>query len=168
MAARGKRPTPTALKLLRGNPSHRPLNIDEPKPKPGHLTPPTWLEGDAVVEWNRLAPILYRLGLLTEIDGQALATYCLAWARWREAETHIKRYGMVIKGKGGFPIISPFVAVANRSMAQMKGFLVEFGMTPSARSRVAASGDADKPVDPFAEFDGRLERWHPPDEDPSA
>lgn len=105
--------------------------------------------------------MLHRLGLLTEIDSQALAGYCQTWQRWREAEQKIKEYGMVIKGRGGFPIISPFVAVANRAMNQMKAFLIEFGMTPSSRSRVNKQGD-EPTDDPFAEFDhGALERWAP-------
>jgi P27 family predicted phage terminase small subunit len=162
MAPRGQRPTPTKLKILRGNPGRRPLNQDEPTPAARDLTPPEWLPDEAIKEWNRLAPVLHRLGLLTEIDGDALANYCHIWARWRDAERNIAKYGMVIKGRGGYPIISPFVAVANRAMAQMKAYLVEFGMTPSARSRVAAAGDRDKPVDPFDEFDMALEPWTPP------
>jgi P27 family predicted phage terminase small subunit len=159
---RGPSPQPTALRVLHGNPSKRPLNAEEPAPAPAELDPPAFLEGEAAAEWRRLAGKLHRLGLLTEIDGTAFATYCEAWARWREAETAIKKFGMVIKGKGGFPVISPYVAVANRAMGHMRSFLVEFGMTPSSRSRVRASGDRDQPSDPFAEFDGRIERWNPP------
>jgi P27 family predicted phage terminase small subunit len=166
MGVRGPRPSPTKLKVLRGNPGRRPLNQDEPIPEAGSLVPPSWLEGEGIAEWNRIAPKLHDLGLLTTVDEQALATYCHTWARWREAEHHIKKFGMVIKGKGGYPVISPFVAVANRAMAQMKGFLVEFGMTPSARSRVTAAGDKHKPGDPFAEFDlPRMEPWAPPKHD---
>ena len=149
------------MRVLRGNPARRPLNQLEPTPDPAHLDAPTWLHGDAAAEWERLAPTLHRLGLLTEIDVQALATYCQAWARWREAETKIEEFGMVIKGRNGFPIISPFVAVANRAMHQMKAFLIEFGMTPSARSRVAKVDDTPAD-DPFAEFDRpHMERWTP-------
>jgi P27 family predicted phage terminase small subunit len=156
---RGRKPQPTALKILRGNPGHRPLNRDEPAPPAAHnLAPPTWLEGPAVAEWRRLAPTLHRLGLLTEIDGDALATYCQTWARWQEAEGQIRKFGMVIKGKHGFPVISPYVAVANRAMAQMKSLLVEFGMTPSARTRVKTDASA-KPDDPFVKFDQGFERW---------
>jgi P27 family predicted phage terminase small subunit len=158
---RGPKPTPTALKILRGNPGHRRINPNEPKPKGGPMAPPSWLDGVGLTEWERVSPMLERLGLLTEIDGQALATYCQTYARWREAEDKIKEFGMVIKGRGGYPIISPFVAVANRAMNQMKAFLIEFGMTPSARSRVSKPDDAAAD-DPFAEFDqGRLERWTP-------
>ena len=32
MATRGRKPKPTALKLLEGNPGNRPLNIAEPRP----------------------------------------------------------------------------------------------------------------------------------------
>jgi len=157
---RGRRPEPTRLKLLRGNPGKRKLDPNEVAPAPAAtLQPPAWLDAEAIVEWNRLAPILHRLGLLTEIDTDALATYCQTWARWREADAQIRRYGMVIKGKGGYPVISPFVAVANRAMAHMRSFLIEFGMTPSARTRVKTD-PGPKPDDPFAPFDhADLERW---------
>lgn len=160
---RGRKPTPTNLRILRGNPSHRPLNAAEPKPAAADLAPPDWLDGLARTEWTRLAPLLHRLGLLTEIDVQALATYCQTYARWREAEEKIKEFGLVIKGRNGYPVISPFAAVADRAMRQMKGFLIEFGMTPSARSRVAKHDAGDAHDDPFAEFDQppRLERWTP-------
>ena len=54
--------------------------------------------------------------------------------------------GIASVGRGGYPIISPFVAVADRPMRQMKGFLIEFGMTPSARSRVNAEGKEAEPA----------------------
>lgn len=157
---RGRRPQPTALKVLRGNPGRRPLNLNEPRPPPlVDLKPPDWLDTEAVQEWQRMAPKLQQLGLLTEIDIPALATYCQTWSRWKEADSQIQRYGMVIKGKGGYPVISPFVAVANRAMAHMKSFLIEFGMTPSARARVKTD-PGPQPDDPFAPFDhGSLERW---------
>jgi P27 family predicted phage terminase small subunit len=159
---RGRKPTPTRLRILHGNPGHRSLNAREPRPSTTDpVIPPEWLDGDGLAEWHRVQPMLARLGLLTEVDGQALASYCQTWARWREAEAKIKEFGMVIKGRGGYPIISPFVAVANRAMQQMKAFLIEFGMTPSARSRVHSNAPAEDTGDPFAEFDARLERWNP-------
>jgi P27 family predicted phage terminase small subunit len=161
MEMRGRKPQPTQLKVLRGNPGRRPLNRAEPAPAPAlSLAPPAWLEGEAVTEWHRLAPVLHRLGLLTEIDGDALASYCQTWARWREAEAAIRKYGMVLKGKNGFPVISPYVAVANRAMAHMKALLIEFGMTPSSRTRVKTDTGAAPEADPFAPFDhAGFEPW---------
>jgi P27 family predicted phage terminase small subunit len=156
---KGRPPTPTSLKILKGNPGRRPLNKDEPAPAPRRsLAPPAWLQGDAVTEWRRLAPVLRRLGLLTEIDGGALAQYCALWARWREAERELAKTGMVIKGTKGFPILSPYVGVAHRTLVELRAMLVQFGMTPAARSRVKTD-PGPKPDDPFAKFDGELERW---------
>jgi phage terminase small subunit len=45
----------------------------------------------------------------------------------------------VIKAPSGYPIASPYLSIANTAMAQMTRLLVEFGMTPSSRSRVAVS-----------------------------
>ena len=43
MAIRGRKPKPTALKLLEGNPGKRPINEHEPVPPKGTVKCPTWL-----------------------------------------------------------------------------------------------------------------------------
>src|SRR5262245_41506 len=95
---RGRKPVPTALKVLRGNPGRRPLNPAEPTPAPAPVNPPDWLPQDARAEWDRLAPMLARNGLLTEMDIDALVAYCEAWCRWKDANAKIRQFGMVIKG----------------------------------------------------------------------
>ncbi len=90
-------------------------------------------------EWKRIGRKLLACGLLTEIDGAALALYCQAWARWIEAEGNLVRYGTVIKAPSGYPIASPYLSIANTAMTQMARLLVEFGMTPSSRSRVVVA-----------------------------
>ena len=47
MATRGRKPKPTALKLLEGNPGKRPLNGREPVPPRAALKCPAWLLPDA-------------------------------------------------------------------------------------------------------------------------
>jgi len=166
----GTRPQPTALRVLRGNPGKRPYNGDEAAPEAADLEPPAYLNGAALEEWQRIAPILHRLGLMTEIDAGALATYCQTFARWREAEDKIAADGMVTVDRFGFPHLSPYVSIAQKSVTQLKALLCEFGMTPSARSRVRASADRDRPSDPFAEFDARRPRRPGPEDhdgDPS-
>ncbi len=71
---RGRKPVPTALKVVRGNPGKRALNTREAEPAPpATLTPPDWLAEDAKREWADKAPMLHRLGLLTEADLDAFA-----------------------------------------------------------------------------------------------
>jgi len=132
----GRRPKPTALKELAGNPGKRAMNRSEPKPT-GIPTCPRHLDKEAKVEWRRVSGDLITLGLLTSVDRAALAAYCAAWSRWVTAELQIQKFGLVIKSpKSGYPVQNPFVGVANTSLDQMRKFAVEFGLTPSSRSRL--------------------------------
>ena len=74
---------------------------------------------------------------MTEIDVAALAPTARRGARWVEAEANLVKYGVVIKSPTGFPMQSPYLAIANKAMEQMTRLLTEFGMCPSARTRVA-------------------------------
>lgn len=148
---RGRKPTPTALRLLRGNPRRRPVNAHEPKPAAlaGDLAPPAWLDEAAQAEWSRVAPMLGRLGVLTETDADALAAYCEAFTTWKQATQRLRQFGMVVKrskADGELPVISPYVKIAHHAMQQMRAFLVEFGMTPSSRARIHTAAPADTPV----------------------
>ena len=66
MATRGRKPTPTAIKMLEGNPGKRPLNTKEPKPAKKAPSCPKWLEPEAKKEWRRLAKLMEQIGILTE------------------------------------------------------------------------------------------------------
>jgi P27 family predicted phage terminase small subunit len=146
----GRKPKPTALKKLTGNPGKRALNQNEPKPDGVPKCPPH-LDKAAKAEWKRVGSELSRLGLLTSIDRAALAAYCSAWSRWISAEQSISKFGAVIKSpKSNFPIQNPYVGIANTAMDQMRKFLVEFGMTPSSRSRLNV--DTTPPADSFESF----------------
>ncbi len=140
---RGRRPKPTRLKLLQGNPGKRPLNRGEPKPRASVPTCPTQLSPAAKREWNRVAKELAALGLLTRIDRAALAAYCEAWATWLDAIEKVQRHGPVVKAPdSGFPMQSPYLSVANQAQKQMRAYLVEFGMTPSSRTRISTVPEA--------------------------
>src|SRR5688500_13426098 len=88
---RGRKPTPTHLKLVRGNPGKRPLNASEPAPLLTLPTPPAELSADARVEWERVAVELHRIGVLSGIDRGPLAAYCQAYGRWITAERAITK-----------------------------------------------------------------------------
>lgn len=135
---RGRKSTPTVLKLARGNPGKRPVNQDEPKPEGEVGDPPALLTGDAKKEWERLCPQLEAMGVLTSVDVPAFAAYCKAWARYVDAENKITATGEVVKSPSGYPIQNPYRAIANKAYQQCREFWSEFGMTASARTRVQA------------------------------
>jgi P27 family predicted phage terminase small subunit len=151
---RGRKPTPTALRVLRGNPARRPLPVDEATPVvlASTAAPPEWLDDAAKHEWARVAPLLAKNGLLTELDSDALVAYCRAFADWREASARIKQFGMVVKTPSGYPMPSPYAPLAQKALVTMYRFMVEFGLTPASRTRVARATPKLEPHNPLDRF----------------
>lgn len=143
MAQSGRKPKPTALKVLEGNPGKRPLNTKEPKPKSNAPKCPTWLEAEAKKEWRRMSKQLELMGLLTEVDMAAFAGYCQAYARWKEAEEFISKHGTIVKTPSGYWQQVPQVSIASNYLKIMGKFCEQFGLTPSARSRLVADKSGD-------------------------
>ncbi|MBF0406461.1 MAG: phage terminase small subunit P27 family [Candidatus Riflebacteria bacterium] len=141
---------PTNLKIAQGNPGRTNISENEPSPEIKIPGPPDFLEGYAIEEWQRISPILEKLGLLSELDTMELAAYCQSYKRWREAEEEITKKGMTDTTSNGNVIQSPYVGIANKAMTQMHQFLCQFGMTPASRASVTAN--KRKPESPLAKF----------------
>ena len=138
MATRGRKPTPTAIKELEGNPGKRPLNENEPKPKKKAPACPKWLEPEARKEWRRLAKQMEEIGVLTDVDMAAFAGYCQAFARWKEAEEFITQHGSIVKTPSGYWQQVPQISIAQTYLKIMHKFAEQFGLTPASRSRIIA------------------------------
>lgn len=154
MGKRGPPPKPTVLKLLTGNPGKRALNKREPKGGGILGAPPAHLDVIGRNLWRRLQKLLSNMQLESEGDRQALELLCSAYEEWRDARAAVVENGLTYERTTaqGDSIISvrPEVRIAADAMRRMHRMLLEFGLTPSARSRVT-SGDA--PVkDPMEEF----------------
>ena len=147
MATRGRKPTPTAIKELEGNPGKRKLNENEPKPDRKAPACPKWLSKDARKEWHRLAKKMEALGVLTEVDMAAFAAYCQSYARWKEAEEFISQHGSIVRTPSGYWQQVPQVSIAQTYMKQMGKFAAEFGLTPASRSRLIADAGNTAPTD---------------------
>jgi P27 family predicted phage terminase small subunit len=140
-----RRPKPTAIKLLEGNPGKRPLNTEEPKPTTGIPEMPKELRPTARREWGRITLDLDALGVLSVVDGKALAMYCDAYADWEEAQRDCVRNGLVIEtpvfNKNGdlagyVKKENPSFNVKCKAIKTMKAFLIEFGLTPASRAKL--------------------------------
>jgi P27 family predicted phage terminase small subunit len=152
MAPRGPKTMPTNLKLLTGTARAHRLNPQEPLPDVATPDAPEHLTEAALAEWDRIVLELFAMKLLTNLDRAALAAYCQAYGRWSSAETALARMaahdavtdGLIVKTKSGNLIQNPLVGAANKAMADMVRYAAEFGLTPSARTRVAGvMSDAD-------------------------
>jgi P27 family predicted phage terminase small subunit len=138
----GRRKDPTEFKVLKGTARADRMNPDEPKPDllEEAPAPPCPLDRVARKEWDRIAPLLIRLRLLSAIDLAALAGYCRAFADCVAARRHIERHGRYQKTPDGGFKLNPAVRDAHRAAELVRGYLVEFGMSPSSRSRVVTGG----------------------------
>ena len=134
---RGRRPKPTRLKVLTGNPGRRPLNVNEPRPEVVVPDCPVELGSVARKEWDRLVGDLAALRILTSLDRAALAAYCGAYGMWAEATEAIQKFGTMVKSPTGYPVQSPYVSIANRQAEIMMRIASEFGFTPASRSRIS-------------------------------
>jgi P27 family predicted phage terminase small subunit len=146
MGRRGPPPKPTRIRALEGNPGRRPLNKREPKPRQGIPRCPAWLGPEAKAAWRRMIPELRRMKILTFADGEALAAFCQTYARWRAAEEFLVKHGDVYpirdeQGRVKCMAQFPQVSIARHQLHLLKGFYQEFGMTPSARTRIAVGDD---------------------------
>ena len=155
MAKRGRKPKPTALKKLEGNPGKRPLNELEPMPQVTMLRCPNWLEPEAKKEWRRLAPVLIGAGILTSADAVPFAGYCQAYARWKEAEQEVSKLGMVYRD-GDRIRSNPYIAIARAAFAEVKSLAAEFGLTPANRTAIIANAltveKTKKELDPMEQI----------------
>lgn len=142
---RGRKPKPTKMKQLAGNPGKRPLNENEVEPPVPDRIPyaPRHLNGEAKREWRRIVAILLELELYTEVDRAALAMYCQAWGRWVEAEKKLAKEDLILTSCKGTFYQNPRLHVANKAWEQMRKILPEFGLTPSSRARLSVGGSRE-------------------------
>jgi len=148
---RGRKPKPSGLKVISGTDRADRRNPDEPKFNPEIPAVPEFLSDPAKVEWGRVCDALYGAGILAKTDRAALAAYCQAYGRWQQAEEALAKMaerdgvtkGIMIKTTNGNAVQNPLVGTANKAMADMVRYAAEFGMTPSARSRIKAEGRDD-------------------------
>jgi len=152
----GRRPKPTHLKLIAGNPGKRPLNAAEPKPARVIPSPPEHLSPDARVAWGRFAAILDRSGVLTEADAAALEQVAETYAEIVALRQDIAANGrfQVVETKAGGEMerMRPAYSALMDADRRLKAWLVEFGQTPAARSKVKSNGEDAEKEDPAARF----------------
>lgn len=147
---RGRKPVPTALKLIRGNPGHRPLNEQEPVRVPRLPSPPKELTARAKTIWRRDGRKLMQTGVITDLDEAAFAAYCSSYARFLDASDLLGKSSLLIRSQQHGLVVNPLLRIVRESQEAFLKALTEFGMTPSSRARLKVS-TADK-RDEFSDF----------------
>jgi P27 family predicted phage terminase small subunit len=151
----GRRPKPTHLKVVTGNPGKRKLNDKEPTP--ARNTQPSGASHRlGKVAWGKLTVLLDGMGILTVADTLALERLCDIYADILQLRLTIADEGRTytVQTDGGFLIkANPAVAMLADADRRFKSYLVEFGLTPAARTKVKVDG-GEKEEDPLNQFFG--------------
>lgn len=141
---RGRKPLPKNVHILQGNASKLPRHELRPEngPPVEIPSPPAHLVGEALAEWARITEELAALGLVAAVDRAGLTLYCEAWATFVRAGEEIARLDgdLVVTHPNGFKGPSPWLAIRDKAAEQCRRMLAEFGMSPSSRTRVRATG----------------------------
>ena len=159
---KGRKPTPTHLKVVNGNPGKRAIPDATPQPTVEMIPPPDYLDDDARRVWNDLSDELFRLGLMSRLDVPFLAAFCIATAEAVRAYEDLKTNGRIYETEGRNGRLrksSPAVAQFHEALRNMRSLGSEFGLSPASRVRLVgvAQGDLFAPGGPgsdndFAEF----------------
>lgn len=140
---RGRKPMPTQLKVVNGNPGKRKLP-DYRASRASRLRPPVKLTSDQQKIWAhsvKYAPY----GLLKNIDTALLYQYVVTRASFEEASLNYESGPKLIKTPNGLPVISPWFYARNKQSQLMLSLASELGFTPSGRARLGASESHEPP-----------------------
>jgi P27 family predicted phage terminase small subunit len=138
----GRRPLPTQTRIAEGNRGHRPIDGDDVEPTADAPEMPKGLSRSARREFRFMCRTLLDLGVLTVVDGRALAAYCEAFAQKEKASKELNRLGAAIEtfaiDKSGERVFlriekNPWWSIWVDACKLEKSFLIEFGLTPASR-----------------------------------
>ena len=142
MARPGPAPTPTHLKVVRGERKDR-INTKEPKPVGNKPKCPAWLSKEAKQVWKRTAAQLDAMSLLYAADQDILLSYAVAVVTYKQATQLVDQQGVLIEGRRDGQVTNPAVRVQRDQATLIRMLASELGLTPSSRSRLKAEEAED-------------------------
>jgi P27 family predicted phage terminase small subunit len=137
----GRKPKPTALKLIQGTLRKDRANMREPKPSGDLLEPPTYFSTEQSEVWNYAIANAPK-GLLKRLDISILEIWVTAYVTYRESALKVKQLGQVIKSPSGYPIVNPYLSNMNKQAGIMMKASAEMGFTPTSRSKIVLAEEA--------------------------
>lgn len=151
MGRRGPAPTPTNLRLLKGDRKDR-INTREPMAPSAPPEAPEGIADDVREIWDYNVRELTAMGIASSADRDALLVLCEAIASHRKACAILKRSGVLIKGADGRLIRNPALVVQRDSGHTIRALCQLFGLTPSGRSTIQMEGRSggEQSRNPFA------------------
>lgn len=153
----GPKTQPTNVVELRGNPGKRKRG-PEATPVDGSIKPPAGLTTDARAFWEKYAPEVSRLGMLTIIDRPTFEMLAEAYAVVHQAKAALRKRGAgnvtlttTDRAHGREQRKHPAWQIYRDGVTQYLTLAREFGFSPSSRVGLPAVGDDDNEDDDIFE-----------------
>jgi P27 family predicted phage terminase small subunit len=143
---RGRKPKPTHLRVISGNPGHRALNRLEPMPQGNLFDAPESLTENQRNLWN-YAIANAPAGLLKHLDRGALEVYVCAWDTHTYANQQLAKFGMLLRAQSGELYQSPYYGMRKSSALVMIKQGSELGFSPASRPRIQLAPEEANPDD---------------------
>lgn len=133
---KGRKPQPSKLNGLRGNPGKRRVKADGLIYETAIPDPPEYLDGLALIEWNTITQILAANNVISTADRAILAAFCSTFAQLSVEEEALKKEPSILKTDKGYEYLNPRIGLVNTLRDKLAKYAAELGMTPSSRSRI--------------------------------
>jgi P27 family predicted phage terminase small subunit len=153
---RGRKPKPTRIREIEGNPGRRPLNDSEPQGRVLSVLPdpPSALGPAGRAAWSDLGGQMLALGMLEDRYLPALELCCGLYDEVAGCDSALVEFGSHYYTTTKGTIAShPAVRRRTNALDGIRRYLIEFGLTPSASSRIKVS--VERPADKLAAFAAR-------------
>lgn len=140
MGKPGTKSRPTALKILHGERHKDRINLDEPLPRPVLPELPDDVSPAVREVWDTVLAELEAMNLAFACDGPALRCYCEAVVLHDRSSAILRDEPILVDGANGTRVRNPAIVVQRDAADRIRKFAEQFGLTPSARSSIKASG----------------------------
>lgn len=158
---KGRKPKPAEVHAANGNPSRhserrRPSAVNLPKGMPA---PFPHLSDAQRAAWLEIGAVLLEMKVLSTVHGHALEQAACNLVEIRELRDYIARNKRFVTGRatnGSKKItVSPAQLALSDAEKRYRAMMEQFGMTPSAATRVHAKKEEDdKPKNPAEKYFG--------------
>lgn len=141
------------MKILDGSAAHDPQRINhfEPAPLPGDPDCPEILDTVGMAKWRELVALHRERGTLSREMAGPIATYCAVFSRKEKLREILENEGMFIKGSYGSTIAHPALRTLEKAEAMLLRLDVEFGFTPSSRTKCVTNAPPKDDLESFLE-----------------
>ena len=108
---------------------------------PGVPDPVVGMSDAAGAEWDRLVPLIEKMGIYANTDQSALVACCEAWAEYRAAVATIAAEGAVLADDHGRKYRHPACQIQDAAFKRWRSGASMFGLSPADRAGMAAPAE---------------------------